>query len=85
MIKTVRQKFILISTLALVIVLATIIGSISVASFYRNNQEVDKVLNILVKNNGQIDRSTNIRQPPTWMQPPSPAKGFFSTGFLAVN
>ncbi len=77
MIKTVRRKFILISTLALVIVLATIIGSISVASFYRGNQEVDKVLNILVKNNGQIDRSTNIRQPPTWMgTPPVPRRDF---------
>lgn len=83
MIKTVRQKFILISTLALVIVLATIIGSISVASFYRNNQEVDKVLNILVKNNGQIDRSTNIRQPPTWMQPHQSREGIFQYRFFS--
>ena len=65
MIKTLRRKFIVISTVALLLVLVTIIGSISFASFYRNNQEVDSVLDTLVENNGQISRSTNVKQVPS--------------------
>ncbi|MCI1287369.1 MAG: HAMP domain-containing histidine kinase [[Lactobacillus] timonensis] len=70
MIKTLRRKFIVISTVALLLVLVTIIGSISFASFYRNNQEVDSVLDTLVENNGQISRSTNVKQVPSVLTSP---------------
>jgi signal transduction histidine kinase len=83
MIKTIRRKFILISTLALVVVLVTIIGSISFASFYRSNQEVNNVLSLLVKNGGQIDRGSNVRQPPTWMQPRQSREGIFQYRFFS--
>lgn len=83
MIKTIRRKFILISTLALVVVLVTIIGSISFASFYRSNQEVNNVLNFLVKSGGQIDRDANVHQPPTWMQPRQSREGIFQYRFFS--
>lgn len=84
MLKTVRRKFIAISTLALVIVLVTIIGSISFASFYRSKQEVNAVLTILMKNNGQLQRSANITPPqPNWMQPRPSREGIFQYRFFS--
>lgn len=84
MLKTVRRKFIAISTLALVIVLVTIIGSISFASFYRSRQEVNSVLTILMKNNGQLQRSANITpQQPGWMQPRQTREGIFQYRFFS--
>lgn len=69
MIKKLRRKFIVISTVALLLVLVTIIGGISFASFYRNNQEIDTVLDTLITNNGQISRSTNVKQLPPVLTP----------------
>lgn len=54
MIQKLRRKFILISTLALAVVLTTVIGSIIGTTYYRASQEVNEVLTILAKNHGDI-------------------------------
>lgn len=84
MLKKVRHKFILISVLGLLIVLVTIIGSISIASFYRSNQEVNNVLTILLKNNGQINRSAFANpQQPGLMVPRQTREGIFQYRFFS--
>lgn len=86
MIKTLRRKFIVISTVALLLVLVTIIGSISFASFYRNNQEIDSVLDTLVENNGQISRSTNVKQvPPVLTSPQRNRERIFQYRFFSTR
>lgn len=54
MIKRMQRKFILISTLALVIVLLTIIGSITSIAYYRAKSEVNSVLTMLIDNDGRL-------------------------------
>lgn len=84
MIKKVRHKFILISVLGLLVVLATIISSISIASFYRSNREINNVLTILLKNDGQINHSafTNYQQPGL-MVPRQTREGIFQYRFFS--
>lgn len=54
MIQRFRYKFIAISTAALLFVILTIVGGISVLTYYKSHQEVERVLTILVNNDGQI-------------------------------
>lgn len=56
MIQHFRKKFILFSTSALLLVIITIVGSISMVTFYRAHQEAASVLTILTANQGQIPR-----------------------------
>ncbi|MGN1283228.1 MAG: sensor histidine kinase [Limosilactobacillus sp.] len=84
MIKKVRHKFILISVLGLLVVLVTIIGSISFASFYRSNREVNNVLTILLKNDGQINRAAfNRPRQPSLMVPQQTREGIFQYRFFS--
>ncbi|KRN58377.1 sensor histidine kinase [Limosilactobacillus secaliphilus] len=57
MIKRLQRKFILIAGFSLLVVLATIVGSIYGVAAYRSHQEVNSVLNMLVENDGQISPS----------------------------
>lgn len=56
MVQRFRYKFIAISTLALVFVIFTMVGSLSAWAYYRVSQEVQSVLTILVNNNGRIPK-----------------------------
>lgn len=59
MIQKIRYRFIYMSTIALFIVLITLIGSIVGTSYYRAKQQIDNVLLILLQNNGKIDSQIN--------------------------
>lgn len=84
MIKKVRHKFILISVLGLMVVLVTIISSISIASFYRSNREINNVLTILLKNDGQINHSAFANyQRPGLMVPRQTRDGIFQYRFFS--
>lgn len=54
MIQRFRYKFIAISTAALLFVILTIVGSICTLTYYQSHQEIERVLTILVNNDGQI-------------------------------
>ena len=56
MIQRFRYKFIAISTAALLFVILTIVGSICTLTYYQSHQEIERVLTILVNNDGQIPR-----------------------------
>ncbi|MDO4903110.1 MAG: HAMP domain-containing sensor histidine kinase [Limosilactobacillus sp.] len=59
MIQHFRKKFVIMSTLALVMVIVTIVGSISGITYYRAHQEVNGVLTTLSRNEGQIPQHQN--------------------------
>lgn len=86
MIKRLRYKFIAISTLALLVVVATIVGSISLASFYRSKQEANNVLNILVRNEGQLTANSNLaaNQRP-FLSPRQTHEGIFQYRFFSAQ
>ena len=56
MIQRFSYKFIAISTAALLFVILTIVGSICTLTYYQSHQEIERVLTILVNNDGQIPR-----------------------------
>lgn len=59
MIQKIRYRFIYMSTIALFIVLVTLIGSIVGVSYYRAKQQINNVLIILLQNNGKINSQIN--------------------------
>ncbi len=58
MIQKVRRQFIVIATCALAVVLTTVIGSIIGTSYYQSNQEINEILTLLAKNQGDIPTKT---------------------------
>lgn len=54
MIKQVRRKFLLISIMALFLVLLALIGGVATVSMIRDDQEMNSVLTVLAKNNGNL-------------------------------
>lgn len=86
MIKRLRYKFIAISTLALLVVVVTIIGSITLVSFYRSRQEVNNVLTILVRNEGQLTANSNLasKQRP-FLSPRQTHEGIFQYRFFSAQ
>ncbi|WP_251547701.1 sensor histidine kinase [Limosilactobacillus caecicola] len=64
MIRHFQKRFILVSTLALIVVLVTIIGSISAIAYWRSSNEVNSVLSYLVQNDGQMQGRPPQRQQP---------------------
>lgn len=73
MIKRLQKKFVLISTLALIIVLITIIGSITSIAYYRAKTEVNNVLTMLVNNDGKL--------PTKHVKRKAPASSFLQSHF----
>lgn len=69
MIRHFQRKFIVVSTTALVVVLFTIIGSISAIVFTHSQNEVNAILNMLVENDGKLQKNKVPQQP----------RGFFSS------
>lgn len=63
MINHFRKKFMLVSTLALFLVLVTIVGSIGSIAYFRSRQEVNNVLTLLVKNDGELSPAIAQRSP----------------------
>ncbi|HJA27378.1 MAG TPA: HAMP domain-containing histidine kinase [Candidatus Limosilactobacillus intestinigallinarum] len=81
MIQKFRYKFIAISTLALVVVIVTIIGSISALTYYHARREVDDVLTILVDNEGQIPAHSQIKN---YAQPQFSREGLHQYRYFSV-
>lgn len=86
MIKRLRYKFITVSVMALLIVIITVVGSITAASFYRSKQEVNNVLTILVKNEGQLTSNSNLTpsQRP-FLSPRQTREGIFQYRFFSAQ
>lgn len=55
MIQRLRKKFILLSVSALLVVIITLVGGLSVISSYRTHQQVNNVLTILSKNHDRLN------------------------------
>lgn len=86
MIKRLRYKFITVSVLALLLVIITVVGSITAASLYRSKQEVNNVLTILVKNEGQLNSNSNLSpdQRP-FLSPRQTREGIFQYRFFSAQ
>lgn len=86
MIKRLRYKFITVSVLALLLVIITVVGSITAASLYRSKQEVNNVLTILVKNEGQLNSNSNLSpdQHP-FLSPRQTREGIFQYRFFSAQ
>lgn len=82
MIQKFRYRFIAISTTALLIVILTIIGSIYGLTYYNARQEVNNVLTILVKNDGQIPR---VSQAKNYAQQQFSREGLHQYRYFTVN
>lgn len=65
MIQHFRKMYIIFSTIALFVVIMTIVGSISAVTYFRAHQEVEIVLTVLSNNEGQMPSS---RRPPKQLQ-----------------
>ena len=65
MIQHFRKMYIIFSTIALFVVIMTIVGSISAVTYFRAHQEVETVLTVLSNNEGQMPSS---RRPPKQLQ-----------------
>lgn len=63
MINHFRKKFMVVSTFALFLVLITIVGSIGSIAYFRSRQEVNNVLTLLVKNDGELSPTVAQRSP----------------------
>ncbi|MFT9098787.1 sensor histidine kinase [Liquorilactobacillus sp.] len=86
MIQKIRYRFIYMSTIALFIVLVTLIGGIVGVSYYRAKQQIDNVLIILLQNNGKINSQINTqnvkkRFGPTFNQESLYQYRYFSVSF----
>ncbi len=64
MIQKFRYKFIAMSTVALLVVILTIVSSICALTYYHARQEVNNVLTILIDNEGQVPNDSQVRQYP---------------------
>lgn len=63
MIRHFRNRFILISSTALLAVLLTLIGGISALTYYRSQKVVDNVLTMLIAQDGSLNRKAANQQP----------------------
>ena len=69
MIRHFRKQFIAFSTCALLLVIVTIVGSISLITYFRAHQEVNSVLRILSDNEGEMPARMIPNQPQLFSQP----------------
>lgn len=67
MIRHFQNKFIAVSTAALIVVLFTIIGSITSIAYFRSKNEVNEVLTMLVNNGGELNSQDVNRQPQSFL------------------
>ena len=77
MIKRLRRKFILACMLSLTVVLAVILGGVSLVSYQKVISDADTVLALLDANNGAFPQFSEARpdRPPTGKTEPSPPRG----------
>ncbi len=85
MINYFRKKFILVSTMALLLVLVTIVGSIGSIAYYRAQREVNNVLTMLVKNKGQLSAADAVRRPRQFLQPPMTKESIFQYRYFSAT
>lgn len=69
MIQHFRNRFIVFSTCALILVIIPIIGGLSAITYFQSRREVNSVLTILVNNEGQMPRGQVKNQPAIIPQP----------------
>lgn len=55
MIKKLRWKFIAVAMISIIVVLMAIIGTITLINYNKTVDNIDKVLTVLVDNNGKFD------------------------------
>lgn len=55
MIKKLRWKFIAVAMISLIVVLVAIIGTITLINYNKTVDNIDKVLTVLVDNDGKFD------------------------------
>lgn len=84
MIQHFRKKFILVATLALIVVIVTIAGSISAITYWRSRQEVNDVLTTLVNNEGQMPNKRLKSQSQFLPQPHISGEGLFQYRYFSV-
>lgn len=85
MIKHFRNKFIAISTAALLVVLITLIGSISALTYFRTQQEVNNILTILVSRNGKLRSKDATRQPRNFFASRTSREGMFQYRYFSAQ
>lgn len=81
MIQKFRYKFIAMSTMALIVVIVTIVGSISALTYYHARREVNNVLTILVDHQGQIPEHSQIKN---YAQPQFSREGLHQYRYFSV-
>lgn len=84
MISYFRKKFILVSMMALLLVLVTIVGSIGSIAYYRAQGKVNNVLTMLVKNDGQLSVADATRQPQNFLQTPITRESIFQYRYFSA-
>lgn len=85
MIRHFQRKFIYVSTCALIIVLLTIITSISSIAYYRSKTEVNQVLTMLIKNDGQLRGNDVNRQPQSFFNPRLTKEGVYQYRYFSAK
>lgn len=84
MISYFRKKFILVSMMALLLVLVTIVGSIGSIAYYRAQGKVNNVLTMLVKNDGQLSVADATRQSQNFLQTPITKESIFQYRYFSA-
>ncbi len=83
MIKRLRKKFIIVATLVIIVVIGFVLGALNITNYVRVNKNADKVLNLLVKNDG-------VMPVPPFMDEDNPIEDFspevpFRTRYFTVT
>ena len=60
MIRKLQRKFILIATVAVIVLLVAALGTVNLINYYRANQEVNEVLDIIIDNDGSLPDFTDL-------------------------
>ena len=84
MISYFRKKFILVSMMALLLVLVTIVGSIGSIAYYRAQGKVNNVLTMLVENDGQLSVADATRQSQNFLQTPITKESIFQYRYFSA-
>lgn len=85
MINYFRKKFIFVSTMALLLVLLTIVGSIGSIAYYRAQRDVNDILTMLVKNNGRLSAADATRRPRQFLQAPMTKESIFQYRYFSAT
>lgn len=83
MINHFRKKFMVASTLALFLVLITIVGSIGSIAYFRSRQEVNNVMSLLIRNNGELSPTMAQRSPQPFLASRMTREGVFQYRYFS--